>query len=90
MQLFATLAHMYPNLKIDEDYILREDPDTGENVILEWNADVEQPTTQSISEHWEQFKDEIEKLFERQPSELEILEQTQADLIMALMMNGVI
>lgn len=88
MDFFKTLMHMHPDLKEDE-FVLK---DEGNGVfIAEWNTDrLTQPSIETIKEHWERFKDEIENLFRPEPSGLEVLEQTQADLIMTLMMNGVI
>lgn len=89
MDLNATIKHMYPDLDSEKDYSLRDDGDG--QYILEWNAKgIDQPSTASLIDHWERFKDEITDMFKPGPSEVEILEQTQADLIMTLMMNGVI
>jgi DNA-binding transcriptional regulator YhcF (GntR family) len=87
MDVYKTIKHMYPNLSEDA-FLLK---DEGQGVfIAEWKASEAQPSIESLQEHWDNFKEEIENLFRPDPSQLEVLEQTQADLIMALMMNGVI
>lgn len=85
--LFNIIKHMFPNIK-DEDFTLKDD---GEGVyILEWKSSETQPTIEELDSYFQSHKDEILELLKPTPSQVDVLEQTQADLIMTLMMNGVI
>jgi hypothetical protein len=88
MMLYETLKHKYPELEADKDYILRQEGDVM--YIAKWNSAEPQPEMQDLRDYWEQFKDEIAEMFKPAPTDVQILEQTQADLIFTLMMNGVI
>jgi hypothetical protein len=85
--LYSIIRRMFPSLK-DEDFSLKDD---GEGAyILEWNSEHEKPTISDLEAYWAEHKDEILAELEPEPEKVDILEQTQSDLIFTLMMNGVI
>lgn len=85
MMLYETLKHKYPDLEDIQDYLLFNDGTS--TYIAEWrNQTIAEPTMAELTTYWEQNQTSISDMFKPQPS----VEETQADLIYTLMMNGVI
>lgn len=83
MDVYKTLKHLYPDLKADKDYELKQEK--AEVFISKWNLDKEQPTQEEIAAAWEEIKD----ISIPQPkTELEILQETVDQLVLDNLMRG--
>jgi XkdW protein len=89
--IYETLKHKYPTLEVEVDYILKDNNDGEGAKIAEWKTEAfPKPNSAELANYWNEFKDQILDLFKPAPNQIDVLEQTQADLIMTLMMGGVI
>jgi XkdW protein len=83
--LYETLKHRFPDLEDDKDYVLRNDGNGSH--IAEWKTTLyPMPTLDELQTYYTTNQTSIAEMFKRPPT----VEETQADLIYTLMMNGVI
>lgn len=83
MDLYKVVKHIYPDLD-EKDFVLKDDGDGP--YILEWFAEITQPTHEELQTVWEQIKDIP---IEKPKTQLEILQETVDKLVLDNLMRGV-
>ena len=85
--LYETIKHKYPDLEDGRDFVLKNDNDGNGSYIAEWKTTAfPVPSLEELQTYYTTNQTSIAEMFKRPPT----TEETQADLIYTLMMNGVI
>jgi hypothetical protein len=83
--LYETLKYRFSDLEVERDFVLRNDGNGS--YIAEWKTTTyPMPTLEDLQAYYTTNQTAISEMFKRPPT----VEETQADLIYTLMMNGVI
>lgn len=83
MNFYRALKHLYPDLELDIDFVLKDDG--AGPYILKWNPKTPLPTDAALLEAWNEIKD----IPIAQPkTELEILKETVDQLVLDNLMRG--